>query len=101
MMTTADANTGAMFLRFSHNKLLRQYWPRLRDCVESLTDEQVWWRPNDSSNSIGNLILHLDGNVRQWLVASFNRLEDTRDRPAEFSEQAGLPSPALLATLDA
>ena len=89
------------FLEFSRNKLLEEYWPRLQTCVESLTDEQVWWRPNDSSNSIGNLLLHLNGNVWQWLVASFNRLEDTRDRPAEFSEHAGLPSPALLATLDA
>jgi uncharacterized damage-inducible protein DinB len=101
MTTPANPDTAALFLEFSRNKLLEEYWPRLRTCVESLTDEQVWWRPNDSSNSIGNLILHLNGNVRQWLVASFNRLEDTRDRPAEFSEQAGLPSPALLATLDA
>jgi hypothetical protein len=62
-----------LFLEFSRKKLLEQYWPRLRGCVESLTDEQVWWRPNEASNSIGNLILHLDGNVRQWLVSSFNR----------------------------
>src|ERR1700761_5184627 len=99
MMTTADANTGAMFLRFSHNKLLRQYWPRLRACVETLTDEQVWWRPNDASNSIGNLILHLEGNVRQWLVSSFNRLPDKRERPAEFNQRAPIPRDALLEKL--
>ncbi|HEX5236278.1 MAG TPA: DUF1572 family protein [Silvibacterium sp.] len=81
----------AIFLEFSRHKLLDQYWPRMRSCVESLSDEQVWWRPNKSSNSIGNLLLHLNGNVRQWLVASFNRQEDTRNRPAEFNapEQPG------------
>ena len=70
------------FLLFSRKKLLEQYWPRMRKAVEPLTDEQVWWRPNEASNSIGNLLLHLNGNVRQWMVASFNRLEDARDRPA-------------------
>ena len=90
-----------LFLEFSRQKLLEQYWPRLRGCVESLTDEQVWWRPNEASNSIGNLILHLDGNVRQWLVASFNRSEDTRSRPAEFSERQLISKTVLLSKLDA
>jgi uncharacterized damage-inducible protein DinB len=83
---TTDQTAAALFLDFSRDKLLQQYWPRLRSCVESLTDEQIWWRPNNASNSVGNLLLHLNGNVRQWLVASFNRMEDTRNRPAEFKE---------------
>jgi len=87
------------FLEFSRSKLLGQYWPRLRTCVESLTDEQVWWRPNEASNSVGNLLLHLNGNVRQWIVASFDRLEDTRDRPAEFAAREGAPAAALLTEL--
>ena len=66
-----------------------------------LSVQLVWWRPNDWSNSIGNLILHLNGNVRQWLVASFNRLEDTRDRPAEFNQRAVVSGSALLAPLGA
>lgn len=94
--TKSESNTASLFVAFSHRKLLEEYWPRLRGCVESLTDEQVWWRPNGTSNSIGNLVLHLDGNVRQWLVASFNRLEDTRNRPAEFNEQKLIPRSALL-----
>ena len=97
----AEPTLSALFLEFSRKKLLEQYWPRLRGCVESLTDEQVWWRPNEASNSIGNLILHLDGNVRQWLVSSFNRSEDTRDRPAEFSERQLISKTALLSKLDA
>jgi hypothetical protein len=90
-----------MFLEFSRQKLLGQFWPRLRESVESLTDEQVWWRPNPASNSIGNLILHLNGNVTQWLVDSFNRDEDERNRPAEFAAEGGLTAAELLAKLGA
>jgi uncharacterized damage-inducible protein DinB len=91
----------SMFLKFSREELVEKQWPRLRESVESLTDEQVWWRPNSSSNSIGNLILHLNGNVTQWLVGSFNRLADERDRPAEFNRKDGIARKALLETLAA
>ena len=101
MTARTDANCATLFLEFSRTKLLDQYWPRLRGCVESLTDEQVCWRPNNSSNSIGNLVLHLNGNVSQWLVASFNRADDKRDRPAEFNERAAIPASALLERLGA
>jgi hypothetical protein len=99
MAENAEPNTSTLFLEFSRHKLLEQYWPQLRACIESLSNEQVWWRPNESSNSIGNLVLHLNGNVGQWLVASFNRLEDRRDRPAEFNAQGGISAAALLARL--
>lgn len=95
----ASESIASIFLRFSRAKLVEQYWPRLRSLVESLTDEQVWWRPNQASNSIGNLVLHLNGNVTQWLVASFEQLEDRRDRPAEFSAKDGISRDQLLDTL--
>ncbi len=98
MISPAPDITSA-FLEFSRWKLLEQYWPRLRSCVESLTDDQVWWRPNEASNSIGNLILHLNGNVRQWMVASFNSLEDNRERPAEFAQRDLMPRAELLELL--
>jgi hypothetical protein len=91
--------TAGVFLEFSRHKLIDQYWPRLRGCVEQLTDEQLWWRPNDASNSIGNLMLHLDGNVQQWLVASFERKEDTRNRPAEFQARSGVSASVLIEKL--
>lgn len=96
METTSD-----MFLEFSRRKLLEQYWPRLRSCVSQLTDEQVWWRPNESSNSVGNLILHLNGNVQQWLVTSFGKNEDHRNRPAEFQARERLSPSMLIEQLDA
>jgi hypothetical protein len=100
-MTDSHADVTHLFLEFSRRKLLDHYWTRLHACVEPLTEEQVWWRPNHASNSIGNLILHLNGNVRQWLVASFNRQDDLRDRPAEFSAESGLTAGQLLERLGA
>jgi hypothetical protein len=98
-MAANPADIAVLFLEFSRTKLLDQYWPRLRSCVEPLTGEQVWWRPNGASNSIGNLILHLNGNVYQWLVASFNQLDDQRDRPAEFNERELISVSSLLQRL--
>jgi hypothetical protein len=97
---TSQITTAALFLEFSRDKLLGQYWPRLRSCAESLTDEQIWWRPNNASNSVGNLLLHLNGNVRQWLVTSFNRLEDARNRPAEFNAREQISGALLIQRLD-
>ena len=73
MPDTTTPELAALFLDFSRRKLMEEFWPRIRECVESLTDEQIWWRPNPASNSVGNLLLHLNGNLGQWLVASFNR----------------------------
>ncbi|MGA9062677.1 MAG: DUF1572 family protein [Terracidiphilus sp.] len=100
-MTSNDHQLAALFLESSRNTLLGQYWPRLKECVAPLTEEQVWWRPNDASNSIGNLLMHLNGNVRQWLVTSFNKDEDKRDRPAEFAAEGGLTASELLERLGA
>jgi len=100
-MTANSANVTALFLECSRNQMFEQSWPRLRGCVESLTHEQVWWRPNAASNSIGNLLLHLNGNVRQWLLTSFSGTEDSRNRPAEFKAQDGAPAVVLLEQLGA
>jgi PhzF family phenazine biosynthesis protein len=64
-------------------------------CVDQLSEEQVWWRPHPSMNSIGNLLLHLTGNVRQWIVAGIGGAVDVRDRPAEFSQTAPIPKATL------
>jgi uncharacterized damage-inducible protein DinB len=100
-MAASDTELARQFLESSRTRLLGVYLPRLRECVAPLTAEQVWWRPNDASNSIGNLLLHLDGNVRQWMIASFNRSDDRRDRPAEFAAKDGFSAADLLARLAA
>lgn len=100
-MTSPEAQISTNFLEYSRKKLLDEYWPRLKSTVEPLTEEQVWWRPNPASNSIGNLVLHLEGNVGQWLVTSFNGLRDERNRPVEFKERRLLKVRDLLGRLDA
>lgn len=104
MTTNKSGEVASVFLEHSREKVFDEWWPRMRSTVEGLSEEQLWWRPNDASNSIGNLLLHLNGNVRQWIVDSFNRHEDRRNRPAEFTEKAGGPPAAILprlaATLD-
>lgn len=95
-MTSSAAQ---IFLETARKSLIDEHWPRLRECVCSLTEEQLWWRPNEASNSIGNLLLHLNGNLGQWIVCSFNRDEDRRNRPSEFSERGPVPIAGVLARL--
>jgi uncharacterized damage-inducible protein DinB len=73
---------------------------RIRHCVDQLSDEQVWSRDRPGMNSIGNLILHLCGNVRQWIVAGIGGTADIRDRPAEFAERGPIAKTELLRRLE-
>ena len=95
-MTPVNSELTALFLDSSRKLLFEQHWPRIKNCVASLTTDQIWWRPNEASNSIGNLLLHLSGNVRQWIVATFNKDEDKRNRPAEFAAKEGGSAGELL-----
>ena len=101
MTTGTRTSMTEMFLEHSRKQLFDECWTRMRTTVEALTEEQLWWRPNQASNSIGNLLLHLNGNVRQWIVTSFNRREDRRNRSTEFAEKAGGPASEVLARLGA
>jgi hypothetical protein len=74
---------------------------RIKHCLNQLNDEQVWYRNQPSLNSIGNLILHLSGNVRQWIIAGVGGAVDIRHRPAEFAERGPVPKEELLRRLDA
>jgi uncharacterized damage-inducible protein DinB len=87
---------GAEFLRQSRRYLKGEYLPKIRRAVHGLSEEDLWWRPNPRSNSIGNLILHLAGNARQWVVAGIGQELDTRDRQAEFDGEGGLSGEELL-----
>ena len=64
--------------------------PRIVQCLGELSEVELWQRPNPNSNSVGNLILHLCGNIRQYAIASLGRLPDHRVRDAEFEATGGL-----------
>jgi len=78
--------------------LLRLYdesLPRILKCIDQLTDEQIWWRPNETSNSIGNLVLHLCGNVSQWIGSGLGGFPDARARQSEFDRREGISKEEL------
>lgn len=88
------------FVAQSRAYLRDTYHPKLLRCVEQLTDDELWWRPNAASNSVGNLLLHLAGNIRQWIVHGVGGAADVRERPLEFSTQGGVPRADLLRRLE-
>ena len=80
--------------------LLDQSMTKIRHCVSQLNENQIWWRPEPSTNSIGNLIQHLTGNLRQWGVVPFTLAADRRDRDSEFQDEERLPSDQLISLLE-
>ena len=82
----ADPAISAAFISQARYLLREEYLPKIERCLEQLSDEQVWWRANAKSNSIGNLLLHLSGNVRQWIVGGLGGAPDQRNRDAEFAQ---------------
>jgi uncharacterized damage-inducible protein DinB len=81
-------------------RVLRQvYLPRIARCLKQLSPEQIWWRPNAASNSVGNLVLHLTGNVRQWIISGLGGAPDVRQRDREFNARGPLPGRVLASRL--
>src|SRR5262245_9918979 len=88
------------FLRSARFRLREDYPIKITAVVSELTDDQIWWRPNDASNSIGNLVLHVCGNARQWIVAGVGGAPDTRDRATEFATRDRIARGALVDLLE-
>jgi len=76
-------NIGELFLTFSHDRM-KLFLSRIVDCLGRLSEEQIWMRGSDNENAIGNLVLHLSGNVRQWIISGVLGEKDIRNRDAEF-----------------
>ena len=97
MSHTADEVTRAVLDEVA--RCLDECVIRIEHAVQQLSDDQVWWRHDEHMNSIGNLLLHLSGNVRQWIICGIGDVEDRRDRPAEFARRDSIPKADLLAEL--
>jgi uncharacterized damage-inducible protein DinB len=85
------------FVARARSFLASDYLPKIERCLEELTDMDVWWRGAEESNSIGNLLLHLSGNARQWIVSGVGGATDLRVRQREFDERDATARAELLA----
>jgi len=94
-------NLADRFLTRSTHYLCDEYPAKLEAALRSMPAVRLWWRPNDAANSAGNLVLHLCGNVRQWIVSGVGGHPDVRHRDAEFAAREGPDAEALIAELHA
>ena len=84
-------------------RMLNEYVPRIRKCTELLSEDQAWNAPGRFNNSVANLLMHLAGNVRQWIICGLSGELDQRDRPSEFAgtrDEVGTPVPVLMDRLE-
>jgi hypothetical protein len=88
----------ADFLTTAADKLAENL-ERIESCVNELPPASLWARDSENENAVGNLLLHLEGNVRQWILAGVGDGRDTRDRASEFSARSGANGAVLLAKL--
>ncbi len=87
------------FLDRSRAFLLDEYLPKLTLVIAPLSEDDIWWRPVDGSNSIGNLLLHVEGNARQWLIGGVGQRTTARDRDGEFAATGGPTKAELMSHL--
>ncbi len=96
-MSSAQELT-AEFLRVSRREF-RTDLEKIEKAMAKMTPDQVWLRGHENANAVGNLILHLAGNVRQWIVSGVGGAPDERDRDAEFAQREAMPVEELLSRL--
>jgi len=75
------------------------YVPRLQRALAALPEGDLWWRPHDGCLSVGTVLLHLEGNVRQWVLSGLGGIPDERDRAGEFAATATGTATDLMARL--
>ena len=93
------SDLGTKFAEYAARKL-EDHFAQISRCAGLLTTEQLWYRPNPRSNSVGNLLLHLTGNVRQWILNGLGGQPVSRDRQAEFDHRTPLPAAQALKPLE-
>jgi uncharacterized damage-inducible protein DinB len=98
-MNRTHGDLARRYLAQAKHSLGRHHLPRILRCLQGLSESDVWWRPNAASNSAGNLVLHLEGNVRQWILSGLGGAPDRRQRDREFGERGPLARHILAARL--
>jgi uncharacterized damage-inducible protein DinB len=91
---------GQNFIDRSRAYLTDEYRIKMRKTVRALPAEMLWWRPNEEANSVGNLLMHLEGNLRQWIIGGVGGAPDVRNRAGEFAAKEGASAEELLRRLE-
>lgn len=99
-MKKYDENFRDLLITETKRRLFEESVTRLKKCLNQLTEEETWYRPNEHSNSMGNITLHLCGNVRQWILTGLGKQNDKRTRQQEFDERGPISTKALIQKVD-
>ena len=99
-MNNYDKNFRDILISETKRRLFEESVPRLKKCLNQLSEQEIWYRPNDNSNSIGNIVLHLCGNVRQWILSGLGKQNDIRTRQQEFDERGPISTENLIQKVD-
>jgi uncharacterized damage-inducible protein DinB len=89
------AELGRALIDEARDRLVKGFPAQVVSCLDLLDDDQIWWRANDGSNSIGNLVLHVCGSSRHFLGRGLGGSDYRRDRPQEFAERGPIPKDDL------
>lgn len=96
---TQSNKLGEQFIDSAIDILQNKSYPRIVKCLGELSDAEIWRRPNENLASVGNLILHLCGNMRQWIISGIGGAPDKRERWKEFDEKGPIPRAELIQRL--
>jgi uncharacterized damage-inducible protein DinB len=91
----APSSPGRLFVNYSLERM-QQMTSQIKDCMGGLTEEQIWLRSGDNTNAVGNLLLHLSGNIRQWIGHGIGGWADIRERDKEFEARGGRSTAEVL-----
>lgn len=80
-----DRTLESTLLHVSRSRLMQDYPGQINACLDLLNDQELWWRPNDQANAVGNLVLHLAGSNRYYFEQVIAGRDTGRDRDAEFA----------------
>jgi uncharacterized damage-inducible protein DinB len=94
------SDVGESFLKEAKRRLVEHFPAQVRECLSALSDEDLWWRPNEEANSVGNLVLHMCGSSRHFVGRGIGNSDYQRDRDREFSERGPITRAELTRILE-
>jgi len=94
-MSAQDIPLATVFIAEARRRLDEPFRKMLH-CLEQLPEEDLWWRPHPTHNAVGNIVLHVCGNLRQWIISGVGGSPDIRNRPAEFAQREGIAKRELI-----